>query len=484
MSARPALGLYLSDQYIEISQLSADGMRLVRFNQLSLPAGLVVNGEIKNAVGLAGVLFQLLKTARPKPISLGEDVVIGVGDNRVFLREISLPKFPGKDIEEAIDWQVRTLLPVLPAGVETDWQIIGRTADDQIEVLLSAIPKDVISSYIEIASSVGLRVVAIEPAVFANVRIIKPEMFTGKNQLLVYLGDVFSEFSYITNGVPRFSDFLALSEITKKGTLVEVIADYVNFANSKHPGRPVDEIIVSGFSSQTAAVVEALKAQKYRAVLAVSRLESAQVKDHSLVHTAHGLSLKTFDSAASTNLLPMDYRLDVVSRRYYSLWKQILVLLIFMTIFVGGGLYYLYRQALVRTAQLTALRAVYQQQLDRPANKQLIQQAQNLNSLTDKLVILRQATGGEYVLLRQLSASVPTGIVLTSFVYSRGASARNLTDLNSSWSLTGTASSRDMVLSFYNQLVGIANFSNGRLYFGSLEKETAVNFRIASQQAL
>lgn len=482
MSGKPALGLYFSDQYIEISQLSADGMRLVRFNQLPLPPDVVVNGEIKNPAGLTSILIQLLSSARPHPVRIGEDVVIGVSDNRVFLREFSLPKFPGKEIEEAIDWQVRSLLPVLPAGVETDWQIMGRSVDDQIEVLLSAIPKSVIESYISVATAGGLQVVAVEPAVFANIRIIKPEIFKGKNQLLVYVGDTFAEFTYITNGNPRFSDFLPFSEISKKGDIVNVISDYVIFASSKHPGRPVSEIVVSGFSASTKAIFDSLVSRKSAAILATSRLATTQVPDHGLLRTSQGLSLATFDPVLSTNLLPLDFRLDVVRRRLLSGWKSVLIFLIVVTLFSSLGLYYLYQQALDRETELSTLKQVYQQQLNEPFNKELIERAGLVNQLTDRLVLLREITGGENLLLRQISAIVPEGISLTSLVYARGSGSMKLSDPKSTWAITGVANSRDVVLEFYDKLLIQPGFINGRLYFGSLEKETAINFRIASQQ--
>ena len=250
MPAKPAIGLYFTDRFAEVSQISSDGSRLACFGQLPLPSGFIVNGEIKDSAGLIKVLNQLLISTQPHPISYGEKVVVGVSDNRVFLREFTLSKFAGKEIEEAINYQVRSLLPLLPSGVETDWQIIGHDVEGQIEVLLAAIPKTVIQSYLSVVSATGLVVVAIEPAVFANIRIVVPSQFKGKDQLLIYLGDNFAEFTYITNGNPRFSDYLSDSEITKKGGISNAIRDYVVFSNSKHPNRPVREIVISGANPQ------------------------------------------------------------------------------------------------------------------------------------------------------------------------------------------------------------------------------------------
>ena len=223
MPAKPSLGLYFNDNFIELSQVSVDGQRLEKYNQLILPPGLVVNSEIKNSKGFASVLNQLFSTAKPDPISLNGNVVLGVNDNRVFLSEFTVPNVLGKNLNDAIDYQVRSSLSMLPSGVQTDWEIIGKSGDGQIEVLLAAIPRLIIDTCVSVCSSVGLRVIAVEPAVFANIRIIEQNQLRGKDQLLVYLGENFGVFSYITSGNPRFSDFLPQAEIDKTGDVSKTI---------------------------------------------------------------------------------------------------------------------------------------------------------------------------------------------------------------------------------------------------------------------
>lgn len=480
MSAKPALGLYFTDRYIEISQLSSDGSKLLKFNTLPLPPETVENGEIKNPAVLTSTLTKLMMTAKPGPISVGEEVVIGVGDNKIFLREFSLPKFPGKKVEDAIEWQVKSLMPVLPIGVETDWQIIGRSEDGQVEVLLTAIPKNIIDQYLTAVTAVGLSVVAIEPAVFADIRVLKQDIFKGKDQLLVFVGDTFAEFSYITNGNPRFSDLMSFDEIKKKGDIVKVIEDYVNYANGKHPERKVTEIVVAGYNQAVMPIVENLKFRKYIALEGVSRV-STSVKEL-LVRTSHGLALKTTEKMTTTNLLPVDFRLDVVKRNLMSKWKFVLDVLAILTFLSGFAFYYLYTQAKSREANLMTLRDSYQQEINSPENKDLIVQAGEVNRMTDELVIIKEAVGGEDNLLRRLAAVTPNGVTLTSLVYSRGAGAKTFADPKSLWAVTGTADSRDVVLNLYNKLVAQPGFENGRLFFGSLEREASISFRIASTQ--
>ncbi len=481
MANKPALGLYFTDQFIEVSAVSNDGTRLAGFGQQPVPAGVVVNGEIKDVGTFRKVLKQLLDSVQPRGVKLPEKVVIGVSDNRVFLREFTIPKYAGKEIEEAIDYQIRSLLPVLPVGVETDWQIIGRNPEGEIEVLLAAVPKTVIQSYLSITTEAGLTVVAIEPAVFANVRVIRGQQLKSKDQLLVYLGDTFAEFTYLTNGHPRFSDYLPEGEITKKGGISNAIRDYVVFSNSKHPTRPIQEIIISGFNPQVEVLVKTFQEQRVAAYMGISRLSDAQVKDHNRLHTSAGLALKTMEAEAEYNLLPLDFRSEVIRERVIGRWRASLNLLILVTLVGVLGLFYMFRLAQESEAALKTQVVAFRTEINLPKNQNLITKAGSLNTISDQLLLLRESTGGESEILKQVAAIAPEGLALTSLVYARGSGSMRLLDPNSTWAMTGVASSRQSVLDFYNRLLEQTGFTNGRLYFGSLEKETGVVFRISSQ---
>lgn len=464
--------------------MSSDGTRLDHFNQMALPAGLVVNGEIKNQEGFVSVMRSLLTTAKPHPIDFDQDVVVGVSDNRVFLREFTVPKYAGKDIEEAINFQVRSLLPVLPAGVETDWQIIGRDSEDQVEVLLAALSKNVIDSYIEVCAAVGLNVVAIEPAVFANTRVIDPKQLENKNVLLVYVGDSFATFSYITNGNPRFSDFLLDPKFQKGGDIIKTIESYVNFANSKHENRKVSEIIVSGFNLQIENLVKTLVANKFPAVLAKSRLATPSVTGQGLLHTTQGLNLRSYTGGVSPNLLPISYRLSSVQIRYVSAWRTLLTSMIVVTTLGSVVLLYLYQSTQNKFASLSETKDRYEKQISQAENVFLVGKANELNILSDKLMILRKITGGEEDLLREIAAVTPQGIKLSGIFFGRGVDSVKLVDEKSTWMISGVASSRPLVLDFYDRLLAQPAFAESQLYFSSLEKEIGVSFRIASSKGI
>lgn len=144
------------------------------------------------------------------------------------------------------------------------------------------------------------------------------------------------------------------------------------------------------------------------------------------------------------------------------------------------ALYYIDAQAVTDKNELSMLSDRYQQRLQLPQSQTLISQAEHLNQVTGQLMTLRESTGGEENILKELSAVTPEGIVLTSLVISRNPGVKKLYEQGNSWVITGSANSRPLVLSFYNDLLSNTTFSDGKLYFGSLEKEVGITFRIAN----
>ena len=477
MSVRSAVGVYFTDEYIELSFVENNGKKLLAFYQSPINPGLIVNGEIKDKDKLLTLLAKALLAVNIPP---GTDAVVGISDSRVFLREFTLPKTNTSDLDEAVEWQVKQILPVLPGEVVTDQVIIGKDESGLVEVLLTAIPKSVIESYLAFAGNVGLNVVGIEPAMFAVIRAINQNILKGKNQLLVFSGDGFMEFIYMTNGNPRFADYLPVKDVENKGGLVVAVKEYINFANSKHPERTVEEIVVAGFSPAMDEIGKRLQETGMTVVMAGSQLTSGP-KGVSLLHCAHGLSLKQIFPEHGVNLLPVDFRIGQVALSMGNRWKMILAVLTSLSVLAALSLIVLWQLSKERYALLSRQKDELTAQLSASASAEIVVRAEKINQLMDRLVTLRFASGGEDGLMRELQYITPQGITLASFVYSRNLGGVRLIDKTSSWIITGSATSRQDVLTFFDSLLSLTEFENGRLYFGSLEKETGITFRIANQ---
>jgi hypothetical protein len=284
----------------------------------------------------------------------------------------------------------------------------------------------------------------------------------------------------MTSGNPRFSELLPETEIGRNGGLTKTLLTYINFANSKNVKRPVQEIIVSGPKNDLETIIESLSVNGVFAFKAISRLAKPTLSNLPMLQTSHGLSLKTLETQPSLNVLSFEFRMEVIRQRLTNAWQTILDILIVVTAIGFLGLYYTFRNTSERLVRLERSKTQQEQVLALSENQELIKQAEDLNKTTSRLMTLRQMVGGEEEILKSLSNAAPSGVTISSFLITRNPAGKGLAD-SSAWIVTGEALSRPLVLSFYNSLIMYPEFKEGKLYFASLEKDTGLTFRIATQ---
>jgi len=84
-------------------RMGGDVPVLVRAAQLPLPAGAVESGEIRDPEAVAVALKELWRRGGFK----GRQVIMGVGNQRVVVREVALPWLPEKELRASLGFQVQ-----------------------------------------------------------------------------------------------------------------------------------------------------------------------------------------------------------------------------------------------------------------------------------------------------------------------------------------------------------------------------------------
>ncbi|MDP2638853.1 MAG: type IV pilus assembly protein PilM [Candidatus Azambacteria bacterium] len=79
-----------------------------------------------------------------------------------FLTVMELPQMSESEIANAIPFEAKKYIPVPLDNVVIDWSLIGVSDDKKSLVLLVAIPKDLISEYVNIAKETGLKLSTLE----------------------------------------------------------------------------------------------------------------------------------------------------------------------------------------------------------------------------------------------------------------------------------------------------------------------------------
>jgi type IV pilus assembly protein PilM len=151
------------------------GVRVAGSGVLSLPAGVVREGEVTDADALADALKELF--AREK---LSRTVRLGVANQRVAVRTLDLPAIERPDeIETAIRFQAQDHIPMPLDQAVLEHQVIRYFKSDnderRMQVVVVAAREDMVKSLLAVMRKAGLRPVGIDLAAFGMIRALRNE---------------------------------------------------------------------------------------------------------------------------------------------------------------------------------------------------------------------------------------------------------------------------------------------------------------------
>src|SRR2546430_6153142 len=99
---RTRIGLDVGSTAVRAAEVASNGRpSLVRAAQVALPSGAVESGEIRDPGAVVDALRELWKRGGFK----SKQVYMGVGNQRLVVREVILPWLPEKELRESLPYQ-------------------------------------------------------------------------------------------------------------------------------------------------------------------------------------------------------------------------------------------------------------------------------------------------------------------------------------------------------------------------------------------
>ena len=146
------------------------GYRLDNYGVTLTPKDSVVNGEILDPQAVAVVLMKVLKESGIKE----RRAIVAVTDQKLIIREISVPLMEEKELLSGIKWEAPKYVPynleksIIDAKKVEEFE--EKDGNKMMRVLLVATPKNTVYQYIEVLKRVKIipRVVDVVP--WANIR--------------------------------------------------------------------------------------------------------------------------------------------------------------------------------------------------------------------------------------------------------------------------------------------------------------------------
>jgi type IV pilus assembly protein PilM len=203
--ARNCVGLDIGSSAIKVVQLkhSSRGWQLVQFGIEPVPPQSIVDGSVMNTSAVAEAIDSLFSKLKIRQ----KEVSMAISGHSVIIKKINVPMMTKEELEDQIHWEAENHIPFSKDDVEIDHQILNReTGQNQMEVLLVAAKKEIISDYTAVAREARLNPVVVDVAAFSLQNAF--ELAYGvpsETVALLNIGASLSTITIISGGVMAFT---------------------------------------------------------------------------------------------------------------------------------------------------------------------------------------------------------------------------------------------------------------------------------------
>ncbi|MFA7314666.1 MAG: type IV pilus assembly protein PilM [Candidatus Magasanikbacteria bacterium] len=218
-----AFGLDISDLSIKLIQLEnisniKDGpsFNLKNIRSISLPLGIIVNGEIIQEAQVIHYIQKLLQgnIATDKKIK-SPWVVINLPESHTFTKLITLNKNINEIIQDDVEIEAQKYIPFTEKdGHYLDWEAIPSTTEpNKTKIIMAAAPKAITESYVALMEKSGLHLIAIdiESLSIARAMVTANKQYQNEARALLDIGGTKSNIIIYDNNTVQFSATLPFS---------------------------------------------------------------------------------------------------------------------------------------------------------------------------------------------------------------------------------------------------------------------------------
>jgi type IV pilus assembly protein PilM len=224
VAGRTAIGLDIGSSGVRAAQVTVNKgqVTLDRFGQVALPPGLVRDGEVSDPDAVGQAIRQLWSS-----VKFGKkDVVLGISNQKVFVRLVDLPWMPEDELKSSLRYQVADLVPMPIDEAVLDFVTLEEVtsgSDHLVRGLLVAASQEMVLNAVRAVQKAGLRTTNVDLTAFAVLRAsgtADPVAVAGP-EAIVDVGARVTNIVVHEGGVPRFVRILLLGGEDVTSAVVE-----------------------------------------------------------------------------------------------------------------------------------------------------------------------------------------------------------------------------------------------------------------------
>jgi type IV pilus assembly protein PilM len=161
------VGLDIGSRTLKLAEIidTKAGSTLNNFSTINIEPGLIEEGSVRDPEAVSGYIRELFKSIKLKD----KNVAISIGGYSVIVKKINVQTMTEDELHESIHFEAEQYIPFDISEVNLDFQILGESEHNpnQMNVLLVAAKKEMISEYINLMKMAKLNPRIIDVDAFA-----------------------------------------------------------------------------------------------------------------------------------------------------------------------------------------------------------------------------------------------------------------------------------------------------------------------------
>ncbi|MBI2450379.1 MAG: pilus assembly protein PilM [Candidatus Nealsonbacteria bacterium] len=252
-------GLDISDLSLRIIKLKRRGdfLNLASFDEAEIQPGIIESGEIKNESVLVEIIKKAIAGVKGEKLKT-KYITASLPEEKTFMQVIQLPKMEEGEAQKSVYFEAENYIPMPVEKAYVDSQIVYPLKNhlNHLDVLLAAVPKETVDSYLSVLKKSGLSPLVLESESQAVARALIKDGKSSEPVLLLDLGSSATTFIIFSGYSIRFTTSLLITPRKDNlGNLAEQIKKYLDYyqTHSAHEhlassldGRGVARIILCG----------------------------------------------------------------------------------------------------------------------------------------------------------------------------------------------------------------------------------------------
>jgi len=214
LSLKPeAFGLDISDLSLRIAKLKKRGkfFSLVSWGEAKIKPGIIEHGEIKNEDVLSEIIKQALVKIKGERMKT-KYLIASLPEKKAFLQVIEMPKMKREELKTSVPFEAENYIPLPIEKVYLDFQTVPcSNQTDHLDVLIAALPKKTVDSYVSCLRKTGLIPMALEVESQSIARAVVKNEISPFTLLIIDFGKSTTSFIVFSGYSPRFTSSIPIS---------------------------------------------------------------------------------------------------------------------------------------------------------------------------------------------------------------------------------------------------------------------------------